>query len=98
MNKIYETNLFKKILLNLSKDEKIRIEKIKTQLAHCLNFGKPLGFRWFREKKLKEKRIYFLINFKTRKVLFVAISTKKKQQEMINFILKNKERFLRIIN
>lgn len=48
--------------------------------------GKPLGAKWFREKKFKNKRIYFLIFEEKQSVYLVNISDKKDQQKIINSI------------
>ncbi|MDO8634490.1 MAG: hypothetical protein Q7K34_04335 [archaeon] len=51
--------------------------------------GKPLGFGFFREKKIGGKRLYFLIYEEFVAVFVVAFGGKKTQQETINEI-KNK--------
>ena len=97
MNKVYETATFSKLYDAAEKKEKEWIEKIKDQLATNLRVGKPLRYDWFREKKFENKRVYYLINEKAGKAMLVAFGTKREQQKMIDHIIDNKERYLRII-
>ena len=98
MNNVYETEIFSKLYLAWEKKERDWIDKIKDQLRENLLVGKPLTFDWFREKKFENKRLYFLINKHNNKAVLVAFGAKKEQQKIINFIIVNKERFLKIIN
>ena len=59
--------------------------------------GKPLHFPWFREKRLDGKRLYYLINESTKKAILIAFGGKKEQQRIIDYVLFNKERFLKMI-
>ncbi len=97
MNEVFETEPFSEVYATLEKKEQEWIEKIKTQLAENLTVGKPLRYDWFREKKLDNKRLYFLINEKTKKAILLAFGTKKEQQKIINHIILNKERYLALI-
>ena|SRR3989338_46376 len=98
MNEVYETEPFSEIYFTLEKKEQEWIEKIKEQLSENLSIGKPLRYGWFREKKLDNKRLYFLINQKTKKAIFLAFGCKKEQQRIIEHIVSNKERYLKLIN
>ena len=98
MNEVYETDTFSRIFEASEKSEKEWIEKMKDQIAENLRVGKPLRFDWFREKKLGGKRLYFLINEKTKKAVLVAFGDKKEQQSMINHIVLNRERYLKLID
>jgi len=62
-----------------------------------LQVGKPLRFDWFREKKFGNKRLYYLINESSNKTVLVAFGTKKEQQNIITYIILNRERFLKQI-
>ncbi len=97
-NEVLETDEFSKMNEKCETIEREWIEGIKNQLRENLYVGKILRFSWFREKKLLDKRVYYLINEKTQKAILVAISTKKEQQRMITNILLNKERYLRVIS
>ena len=98
MNEVYEVETFSRICLAAEKSEREWIEKIKDQLAENLRVGKSLRYDWFREKKLGNKRLFFLINEKTNTAILIAFGTKKEQQEIIEHVLLNKERCLKLIN
>lgn len=98
MNEVYETEPFSKIFLTLTKEEQKWIEKIKDKLTENLKTGKPLRYDWFREKKFGNKRVYFIINEKTNKATLLAYGSKKGQQKIINHIILNKERYLKLIS
>ncbi len=71
------------------------IEKFSKSLSHNPFSGKPLGIPFLREKRLKNKRIYYLIYKNKRIVFLIAVSSKKDQQETINYIKDNLETFRR---
>jgi putative component of toxin-antitoxin plasmid stabilization module len=48
--------------------------------------GDSLGFKFFREKKIGGKRVYYLIYEDLKAVLLVGVSDKKSQQETIDEI------------
>ena len=87
--KSFATETFKKIYSSLDGREKIWIDKIKKQLEENPT-GKILRFEWFREKKLHDKRLFYLVDEKNKKILFVGFATKKDQQKIIDFIIENK--------
>ena len=59
---------------------------IEKQLLNNPYVGDHLGRPFFREKRVKEKRVYFLIYEKLKSVLLVSISDKKTQQITIDDI------------
>jgi len=85
--KVYTTNSFEKEMSKLSLDEQERIKKIFLQLKENPYVGDQLQYKFLREKRLKEKRIYYLIYDDLLSVLIVAISGKKNQQETIDHII-----------
>lgn len=97
MNQVVETDTFSELYEACEKSEQEWIEKIKDQLAQNLRVGKPLHYDWFREKKLGNKRLYYLINESTKKAILIAFGTKKELQRIIQHILLNKERYLKYI-
>jgi len=97
MNEIFETDTFSKEYNASERVEQEWIEKIKDQLAENLLVGKPLHFSWFREKKCRNKRLFYLINEQKKRVILIAFGTKKNQQEIIDHILTNKDRYLNLI-
>ena len=66
-----------------------RVMEILNQLAERGDeVGKPLSrLGSFREKRLRDKRIYFLVYKNVLVILAIAISDKKAQQATINKIL-----------
>jgi hypothetical protein len=59
--------------------------------------GKPIRFRWFREKKFGGKRLYYLVYEEQDIVLLVAFGTKKEQQKIISHIMQNRKKYKRIV-
>src|SRR3990172_5273148 len=85
--KIFTTDSFDEDFKKLTKVEQDRVRKIRDkQLKDNPYVGKPLDYKWFREKKINGKRLYFLIYDDIQAVLVVAWSDKKTQQTMINAI------------
>jgi hypothetical protein len=91
---VYATESFQKLFQSLTKDEHDWIVKLKGQLEGHVT-GKPLHYSWFREKKYLDKRLYFLADEEHKKILFMAFAPKKDQQEIIDYIVVNKEELLR---
>ncbi len=98
MNEVYETETFSQLYEACEKIERGWIDKMKDQLRENLLVGQPLRFNWFREKKLGNKRLYYLINESTQKAILVSFGTKKEQQKIIDYILLNRERYLHQIS
>tara|TARA_Y100000034_G_C6899159_1_gene415270 strand:- start:891 stop:1187 length:297 start_codon:yes stop_codon:yes gene_type:complete len=98
MNEVCETETFSKIYDASDYQEQKWIDKIKDQLSENLRVGRPLRFDWFREKKLDNKRLYYLTNEKSKKAILIAFGTKKDQQKIIDHIILNKEKYLKLIN
>ncbi len=80
------TSEFERLLNRLDKPEKERVVKIIFQLKTDPFTGKPLGYRFFREKKFGGKRLYYLVYQELVIVLLVGMSGKKDQQETIEAI------------
>lgn len=98
MNEVFELEVFAKHCLRLEKDEVEWIGRIKDQIKSNLLVGKPLRFSWFREKKLCNMRLFYVINEKTQKALLIAFESKKDQQKVIDNLLKNRECYFALIN
>ena len=86
MYKIYRTETFEKEFSKLSKSEQISIKNFEEKLVENPYFGKPLGYTFLREKKINNKRAYYLIYKNFIIVLMIAISDKKAQQATIDKI------------
>ena len=86
--KIYTTEEFDKLFNKLDADIQGQIRKEISQLELNPYVGKPLGYRFFREKKVKNYRIYYLIYNEYLVVFIITLSRKKDQQNAINSIKK----------
>ena len=86
---VYTTKSFDREIAKLSKNYVERIEKIFLQLKENPYVGDQLQYRHLREKRISEKRVYYLIYDDLQVVLAVAISGKKDQQATINHIIDN---------
>lgn len=85
---IYTTIEFEKDFKKCDNAIRKQIKKEINQLKTNPYLGKPLGYNFFREKKIENYRIYYLI-FKEQIMIFlIAISNKKEQQQVINKIKK----------
>lgn len=67
--------------------------KIPLHLAENPYVAKPLGYPFLREKKIAERRVYYLIYEDLKLVLLVATSGKKDQQTTINHIKRKLDEF-----
>ncbi len=83
---VLTTEKFDEDFDKLDKSLKEQIEKEIEQLETNPYVGKPLGYKFFREKKVKNYRIYYLIYEEYVVVFVVALSNKKEQQEAIDKI------------
>jgi len=83
---VYHSARFDKELEKFGKDFLSWLDKMENQLAENPYTGDALGAKWFREKKYKKYRVYFLVYDDLSSVFMVAISDKKDQQRTINTI------------
>jgi len=90
---VYTSENFDREMNKLSKDEQDRIQKIFLQLKENPYVGDQLRYKFLREKRLDEKRIYWLVYDELLAVLVVAISGKKTQKETIDYIVRYLEEF-----
>ena len=86
MYKIFTTEEFDRDFDKLDTSLQTQIEKAIEQLETNPFVGKPLGYKFFREKKVKNYRIYYLIYEDYIVTFIIAISSKKDQQEAIDKI------------
>ena len=83
--KVFVTELYDRQIGLLEKEYRDFSESLFKKLKENPFQGKQLA-PFLREKRLKEKRIYYLIYEDLSMVLLVAVSGKKDQQEKINQI------------
>ncbi len=93
MFKVIGTDTYLSELDTWSKSDKDAAEKIPGKLSQNPFVGKPLSYPFLREKKIREKRIYFLIYENVELVLLVATSGKKDQEKTIEHIKENLDEF-----
>jgi len=84
--KIYTTDEFEKIFNKLDAELQNQITRAIDQLEKNPYIGKPLGYKFFREKKIKNYRIYYLIYENYLVVFVITLSSKKAQQKTIDAI------------
>ena len=85
---VYTTESFEKEIDKLSDSDKETIGKIYLQLKETPYVGDQIRYKFFREKRIREKRIYYLVYDYLQIVLIIAFGGKKAQQETINEIIK----------
>ncbi len=85
---VYITEFFEQETSNISGKEREKIRKIFRQLRENPYVGDQIKYKFFREKRLKEKRIYYLIYDDLSVVLIVAFGGKKAQQKTIDEIIR----------
>jgi mRNA-degrading endonuclease RelE of RelBE toxin-antitoxin system len=90
---VYTTASFEKEISKLSDFDKKIIEDIYQQLAANPYVGDQLRYKFFREKRIREKRIYYLIYDDLSAVLIVAFGGKKEQDETIEKIIEHLPEF-----
>lgn len=83
---IYTTEEFDTDFEKLDKSLQTQISNEINQLKENPYVGKSLGYKFFREKKVKNYRFYYLIYDKHVVVFVVALSNKKSQQAVIDMI------------
>lgn len=86
MFKIFTTDEFDKLFGKLDNSIQKQIEKEIEQLETNPYVGKPLGYNFFREKKIKNYRVYYLIYEEHIVVFVITLSDKKNQQKAIDTI------------
>jgi hypothetical protein len=84
---VYALGVFDKEMNKLHPDYSSKIEKIFLQLKDNPYVGDQIIYKFFREKRVKEKRIYYLVYDDLKIVLMIAIGGKKAQQETIDEIV-----------
>ncbi len=94
---IFETETFVKRFDSLDADEKEWVRKIVGQINQNPDkVGTPLKFPWFREKKFRDKRLYYLVYADLKKVLVVAFGDKKEQRKIIEVVLRNLDSYKKL--
>lgn len=96
MFKVIGTETYLKEIEDWPKDYKETLDKIPKKLSINPFVGNQLSYPFLREKRIKEKRVYFLIYEDLKLVLLVAVSGKKDQQATIDHIKEGLNEFRKI--
>ncbi|MBI4016070.1 MAG: type II toxin-antitoxin system RelE/ParE family toxin [Candidatus Aenigmarchaeota archaeon] len=83
---IRTTEQFEKYFDKLDNSIRLQIIEKAQQLKMNPYLGTPLGYDFFREKRVMNYRFYYLIYGDMSTILFMAISSKKDQQQVIDRI------------
>ncbi len=97
MFRVFRSDWYSKKLDKLDKLEIERISKFEQQLKNNPYLGKPLGYKFFREKKFDGKRLLFLVYDEHNVIFLVTITGKKAQQREIDLIKTNLDMYKEII-
>jgi len=86
MYKVYATPDYQ-IAIDRSQGEyRDRVRKLPANLRRTPFQGKPLGSKYLREKRVKGRRIYYIVYEEFKIVLLVGVSSKKDQSSEIDKI------------
>ena len=89
--------LYDEIVSKFSASDQDRFDKLVKQIEDNPYLGDILQIKSIREKRFNGKRIYFLIFEDLKAVLIVAISNKKNQQKIIDFIKENQNEYRELV-
>jgi len=93
---VFATDTFRKVYSAIDGSEKQWVDKIKGNLKENPT-GKIIQFQWFREKRFHSKRLFYLIDEVNKRILFVGFATKKEQQKIIDFVVKNHKELFELL-
>ena len=101
MYRAFRANWYEKKLKKLSTKEQKIVEKFEQDIKQNPYQGSPLGYSFFREKRINGKRMYYLVYDSHQVVFLITISDKKAQQDVIDVVKANldiyKEQIERIL-
>ena len=96
MFKVIVTYTYLKEIDKWPRDYKEAANKLPKKLSINPFIGNQLSYPFLREKRIKEKRIYYLIYEDLKLVLLVAVSGKKDQQATIDHIKNGLDEFKKV--
>lgn len=96
MFKVIGTDTYLEEINKWPKLDREAAEKIPKKIAVNPFIGDQLSYPFLREKRIKGRRVYYLIYKDLKLVLLVAASGKKNQQATINHIQKHLDKFRKI--
>jgi mRNA-degrading endonuclease RelE of RelBE toxin-antitoxin system len=89
MYRVFRSAWYEKKLRKLDGSEQKRVEEFEKSLKLEPNSGKPLGYKFMREKKFNGKRLIYLIFEEYSSIFLVTITNKKLQQDEIDKVKLN---------
>lgn len=89
MFRVFRSGNYKKKLEKLDGSDYQRVIDFEQSLKLEPYSGKPLGYRFFREKKFNGKRLIFLVYGQHGCIFLITITDKKVQQKEIDLIKAN---------
>ena len=87
--RVFRSGHYESKLNRLDKSERDAVVKFEQHLKKEPYSGKPLGYKFFREKRFDGKRVIFLVYEEHQCVFLVTITDKKAQQHAIDLIKAN---------
>ena len=97
MFRVFRSEWYDKKFDDLTKAEKERVNNFEQKLKQEPYFGKPLGYKFFREKKFNGKRLLFLVYEDLQVIFLVTITDKKIQQDIIDLIKRSLDKYKEVI-
>ena len=89
MYRAFRGNWYEKKLKKLSTKEQEIVQQFEQDVKQNPYQGSPLGYTFFREKRINGKRMYYLIYDSHKVVFLITISDKKAQQDVIDVVKAN---------
>ena len=86
MYRVIGTNTYLDEISKWTKTDYEAAEKIPAKISANPFSGDSVGYKFFREQRVREKRVYYLIYDDLKLILLIATSSKKDQQSKINYI------------
>ena len=93
MFRVFRSNWYDEKFRELTKSDQERVDKFEQHLKQQPYSGKPLGYKFFREKKFNENRLIFLVYEDFNAVFLATITNKKMQQTVIDLIKRNLDKY-----
>src|SRR3989344_8485353 len=86
MFRVFRSGWYKSKLNKIDKSHYNRVLEFEQKLKKSPYSGKPLGYKFFREKKFNGNRLLFLVYEEHKCVFLITITDKKAQQHEIDMI------------
>lgn len=87
--RVFRSEWYEKKLNRLDSSEIKHVGEFEQRLKSEPYSGKPLGYKFFREKKFDGKRLLFLVYEEHKAIFLITITDKKAQQHEIDMIKSN---------